>query len=80
MRFQIVSLANPSTIRRILLRIARTPEVRREAFREVARNAKLQREILAVIRKQPSFRSKFILELAKNLRLRRTILRLADQR
>jgi hypothetical protein len=80
MRFKIVSLTNPTAVRRILRRIARMPQVRGEAFQEIARNAKLQRKIFTILRKQPLARNTFILELSKNLKLRRTILRLADQR
>ena len=76
MHFPVVSLKNPTTIRRVTRRMERDPKVRREVFREIARKPELQREILAALAKHPTALRKVIIELASNLHVRRTILRL----
>ena len=46
MHFPIVSLRDPTTIRRIIRKLEREPKLRREIFREIAQKPKLQKEIL----------------------------------
>jgi hypothetical protein len=77
MRYQIISLKNPVTSRRVFLKIAQIPQARLKTFREVAQDPKLQRAILAMIGKQPTLRNKFVSELAKNPKMLRTILKLS---
>lgn len=80
MYFPIVSLKNPTTIRRITRRMEQDPMVRRELFREIAQKPKLQKQILATLSRHPAELRKVILELVTTLHVRRTILRLANQR
>ena len=78
MRYQIISLKNPATNRRVFLTLSGLVEIRRKTFREVAQDAKLQGAVLAMIGKHRTLRDKFILELAKNPRLRRMLLKLCS--
>jgi hypothetical protein len=79
MHFPIVSLKDPTTIRRIIRNLERDPKVRREVFREIAQKAKLQDEILTTLAKHPTALRGVIIELASSLRGRRIILRIASQ-
>jgi hypothetical protein len=78
MRYQVFTLKDPATSRRIFLKIARLAGTWCKAFQEVARNHKLQRDILAMINKQPKIRHSFVLGLAKRASMRWRILKLAS--
>ena len=80
MRFRTISLKDPKTIRRIVHTIQGSAELRREAFREIARNAELQQVLFTLVAKGTSTaQTKFVRELAKNPRLRQKILKIAGQ-
>ncbi|PYX89212.1 MAG: hypothetical protein DMG68_05895 [Acidobacteria bacterium] len=48
-----ISLLKPATIRQVLRRMKSDASVRRAAFKEVARNPRLQRNLLDILSKHP---------------------------
>jgi hypothetical protein len=77
LRTQIISLKDPAVVRRIVRAIARKPDLCARAFREVARNHKLQKQILLVVlARYPAHEREFIAELVGNPQVRREILKL----
>jgi len=72
-----ISLLKPATIRQVLRRMKSDASVRRAAFKEVARNPRLQRNLLDILSKHPGQQRIFITELTKNAQCRRMILKIA---
>ena len=78
MTYQVVSIKDPATIRRILQRVQENDALRREVFKEVARSPQLQRELLTCFAKRRTHHADFILKIAKNLKIRKEIFKLAS--
>jgi hypothetical protein len=76
---QIISALDSAISRRILLAIARKPELCREVCEEVSRNRSLQKRMLETIADRPAAVRQFILYLIRRPRIRGKILKLAGQ-
>jgi hypothetical protein len=77
----IVSLTNPRIVQLIFESLGHTSKARRaprrDIFKEIYRNTKLQDELLSVIAKHPTVQRIILLELARNPQFRKRLLKLA---
>src|SRR6267154_845042 len=79
LRYSIIALQSPDTVRAIFQRMERDRKLRGQMFAEFVRRPKLQREILALLAKNPRLRLLAVTELAKNVQFRRKLLKIAGQ-
>jgi hypothetical protein len=77
MALRTISLLKRTTILQVLRRMKSDASVSRAAFKEVARNPRLQRNLLDILSKHPGQQRIFITELIKNSQSRRMILKIA---
>jgi len=79
LRFSIIALQSPKTVRAIFQRMEHDRKLRAQMFAEFVRRPKLQREILTLLAKHPQSRALVVRELAKNIQFRRSLLKIAGQ-
>jgi len=79
--FPIVSLTNPSTAQLIFDSIGHTSKagyaLRRDIFKQISRNTKLQDELISVVAKHPAVQRRILLEFARDLQFRKRLLAFA---